>query len=729
MPRLSNRDAKLQQQLVRSELPAYSGYGTADWLRALVQSNRAARALRVDSNGLVDWLYQWWQTAQGWVAAFIVGVTTAVVAFLVDVSVETVSDWKTGRCSGGFFTNKRACCLLDGGECSYWKPWARNFGSGYFIYVSSALVFGIIASGLSMTTKRDLVVSQPSGESDSEGSSSLGMKSESPLVAKTMYLATGSGIPEIKSILSGFDIPHLLGFKVLVVKSIGAIFAVATAMCLGKEGPFVHISTCIGYLAATCLPQYADNAMKMREMLSVACSAGLSVAFGAPIGGVLFSYEETSTYFPRRVLWRAFLCSLVAAVVLKELNPTGTGKLVLFETNYGVDYDAKHYIVFILLGVCGGIFGGVFCYANYLWSKTFRQIPIIKKHPVFEVCLVVLVTALLQFPNPLIRETGDKVMEQLLVDCNNVEEDWICGEEAKTHGKEMYYTWLVSGTFIKLLLTIVTFGCKVPSGVIIPALDAGALFGRMIGQLISGISPGIFAMVGSAAFLAGVSRMTVSLTVIMFELTGEVNFIPPFMVAILTAKWVADSISADGVYDLAQHLAGHPFLDAEIALEKVSTHSDPKGAQVVRNLLPRQGDGSPLILQVTNERHANTAYLGRQLAEANRRKILEAGFAMVNGSGICCGYVSAEGLATALGATDKAAVAELGSMINLASDEYAAFVDPNPLCISESMPIEYAIEMFSKLGLSYVAVVADESARFVGLVTKKGLLRYLDSLD
>jgi len=36
-------------------------------------------------------------------------------------------------------------------------------------------------------------------------------------------------------------------------------------------------------------------------------------------------------------------------------------------------------------------------------------------------------------------------------------------------------------------------------------------------------------MLGASAFLAGVSRMTVSLTVIMFELTGEVEFIPPFM--------------------------------------------------------------------------------------------------------------------------------------------------------------------------------------------------------
>jgi len=106
----------------------------------------------------------------------------------------------------------------------------------------------------------------------------------------------------------------------------------------------------MGYLVASLFPKYRDNGRKMREMLSAACAAGLSVAFGAPIGGVLFSYEEISTYFPRKVLWRAFLCSAVAAMVLKGLNPTGTGKLVLFETNYGTSYGAVHYLVFVVLG-------------------------------------------------------------------------------------------------------------------------------------------------------------------------------------------------------------------------------------------------------------------------------------------------------------------------------------------------------------------------------------------
>jgi chloride channel 3/4/5 len=271
---------------------------------------------------------------------------------------------------------------------------------------------------------------------------------------------------------------------------------------------------------------------------------------------------------------------LFAAVVLKALNPIGTGKLVLFETNYGVDYHPVHYFIFIFLGMVGGLFGGVFCQANFLWSKSFRKYSIISNHPVFELSLVVLVTALLQYPNPLTREPGDVIIKNLLVDCRHPEGSWICSQEA-LEDKSRYYGWLIYGTAVKLILTIITFGCKVPSGIIIPALDAGALFGRLIGQLIPDISPGIFAMVGAAAFLAGISRMTVSLTVIMFELTGEVDYIPPFMIAILVAKWVADALSSEGVYDLAQTVLGHPFLDLERALSIVRDQGS-----LVEDLIP-----------------------------------------------------------------------------------------------------------------------------------------------
>jgi chloride channel 3/4/5 len=67
------------------------------------------------------------------------------------------------------------------------------------------------------------------------------------------------------------------------------ILAVASGMSLGKEGPLVHVACCVGQIIPSFFPKYAKNEAKRREMLSVASATGVSVAFGAPIGGVVFS--------------------------------------------------------------------------------------------------------------------------------------------------------------------------------------------------------------------------------------------------------------------------------------------------------------------------------------------------------------------------------------------------------------------------------------------------------
>lgn len=442
--------------------------------------------------GLRNKFISWFDSASGWIAAALIGTLTASVAFVVDIAEATVSDWKTGYCSRNPFLSREACCqdktpfLGATAEpavvCHDFKDWSADYATSFSVYVGFALAFGIISASATMLTKSTLPATSPgagdeSGDKDSSQPSTGG---------KSMYMAAGSGIPEIKTILSGFLIPNFLDVKVLIVKGFGAIFAVATGMTLGKEGPFVHISTCCAYQVAKWFPKYRNNGRKMREMLAAGCASGLSVAFGAPIGGVLFAYEEISTYFPRKVLWRAFLCSLTAAMVLKALNPTGTGKLVLFETNYGTTYSPIHYLIFVLLGIAGGLFGGAFCRLNYLWSRWFRSYSIIKDYPVFEVFLIVAATALIQYPNPVIREPGDTIIKNLLVDCGDdlSSKTWVCENEARTDGSWDYIGWLIYGTLSKLILTIITFGIKVPSGVIIPALDAGALFGRLIGQWI-----------------------------------------------------------------------------------------------------------------------------------------------------------------------------------------------------------------------------------------------------
>jgi chloride channel 3/4/5 len=71
--------------------------------------------------------------------------------------------------------------------------------------------------------------------------------------------AAGSGIPEIKTILSGFVIHGYLGARVLITKSIGLALSVASGLSLGKEGPFVHIASCIGNIISRYVSKYENN--------------------------------------------------------------------------------------------------------------------------------------------------------------------------------------------------------------------------------------------------------------------------------------------------------------------------------------------------------------------------------------------------------------------------------------------------------------------------------------
>ena len=678
-----------------------------------------------------------------------IGTLTACVAFIVDIGVATASDWKAGYCKWSVFSSRESCCadrspLVIFGEtnenCSAWHEWSNNFGHQFGIYIGFALLYGIISGSVTMTTKKAMPAAAP-GKGDKFHSELFkgkmkGIAQDEPNetpdaqvpAGKSMYLAAGSGIPEIKTFLSGFIIPHFFDFKVLVVKAVGSVFAVSTGMCLGKEGPFVHISACVAYLVAIRFPKYRENGRKMREIVSAGVASGLSVAFGAPIGGVLFAYEEISTYFPRKVLWRAFICSLFAAMTLRALNPTGTGKLVLFETDYGTSYKASHYLVFVVLGIAGGLFGGVFCKANFLWSRTFRKYDIIKNHPVFEVFLVVLATSLIQFPNPLTREPGDVIIKNLLVNCEDggVKGSWVCEQEAGAD-RSKYFGWLVYGTLAKLILTIITFGIKVPSGIIIPALDGGAFFGRLVGQAVPSISPGIFAMVGAGAFLAGVSRMTISLAVIMFELTGELEFIVPNMIGIMVAKWIADALEKEGVYDLAQTVLGHPFLDMDDALQ-----ISQQDSHLVEELIPPAQTMKEITVDVPPINRVPRRMLEEKLEQLKHRGLMDAGLVLVQ-NGMLQGYLAEGELEFGLtelgkGHSEAALVRLLGTPMQDDEFDMSAFVDRTPLTVCAKAPMEFAIEMFGKLGLRHLIVVEEGSGKVVGVIIKKRLVVWLDGL-
>lgn len=133
-------------------------------------------------------------------------------------------------------------------------------------------------------------------------------------------------------------------------------------------------------------------------------------------------------------------------------------------------------------------------------------------------------------------------------------------------------------------LGLVTYGIAVPSGLFIPVILAGATYGRIVGTLlgpISDLDPGLFALLGAASFLGGTMRMTVSVCVILLELTNDLLMLPLVMLVLLISKTIADSFNK-GVYDQIVVMKGLPFMEA---------HAEP----YMRHLVASDVVSGPLI--------------------------------------------------------------------------------------------------------------------------------------
>jgi chloride channel 3/4/5 len=383
------------------------------------------------------------------------------------------------------------------------------------------------------------------------------------------YSAAGSGVAEVKVINSGFVLHGYLGLKTLVIKTIALIFSISSGLSLGKEGPYVHIATCVGNICCRLFAKYNQNDGKRREVLSASAASGVAVAFGAPIGGVLFSLEEVSYYFPPKTLFRTFFCCIAAALSLKFLNPYGTGKIVLFEVRYLSDWEFFEVFIFILLGIMGGALGALFIKASSLWARSFRRIPLIKRSPMFEVLLVALVTGVISFWNRYTKLPVTELLFELTTPCTGESKSrtGLCPQEDNILEVVQY---LLVAFVIKSFLTVVTFGIKVPAGIYVPSMVVGGLMGRIVGHVVqywaannptmflfnscdisgmeSCVTPGVYALVAAGATMCGVTRLSVTLAVILFELTGSLDHVLPFSLAILCAKWTADAIEPRSIY-------------------------------------------------------------------------------------------------------------------------------------------------------------------------------------
>ncbi|XP_046735055.1 H(+)/Cl(-) exchange transporter 4 isoform X6 [Diprion similis] len=665
----------------------YDDFHTIDWQRDIARDRMRHRYIvKKKHDSMWDLIKGAHDAWSGWLCVLFVGLFTGVAAGVIDIGASWMTDLKFGICPQAFWLNKEQCCwsynetTFDGGNCS-----------------------------------------------------------------------------QIKTILSGFIIRGYLGKWTLIIKSVGLILSVSAGLSLGKEGPMVHIACCIGNIFSYLFPKYGRNEAKKREILSAAAAAGVSVAFGAPIGGVLFSLEEVSYYFPLKTLWRSFFCALIAAFVLRSINPFGNEHSVLFFVEYNKPWIFFELVPFVMLGIMGGIIATLFIKANLYWCR-YRKTSKLGQYPVTEVLVVTVATAIIAYPNPYTRMNTSQLIYLLFSQCGVSNADMLCDYdrnftdvnsaiEIAAAGPRVYQAvWLlVLALILKLIMTIFTFGMKVPCGLFIPSLCLGAIMGRIVGigmeQLaykyphiwvfseecstgVDCITPGLYAMVGAAAVLGGVTRMTVSLVVIMFELTGGVRYIVPLMAAAMASKWVGDALGKQGIYDAHIGLNGYPFLDSKDEFQHTSLAADvmqPKRNEAL-NVLTQDSmtvddvdtllketehNGFPVI--VSRESQYLVGFVLRRdlnLAIANARRLMEG----ITGQSLVI-FTSGSNVQT-----HGPPPLKLKKILDMA-----------PITITDQTPMETVVDMFRKLGLRQTLVT--HNGRLLGVITKKDVLRHVKQLD
>ncbi|CAC9436470.1 putative CLC-type chloride channel [Leishmania infantum JPCM5] len=481
-------------------------------------------------------------------AAMACGIVLGCLGVFSDACAHWVSAFRSGICANFFWLGRNMCCV-DSRECGEYYSWGEFFlGRDNHVVAFVDFVMYVSFSTMAAVTAAYLC------------------KTYAPY-------ASGGGIAEVKTIVSGHHVKRYLGGWTLITKVVGMCFSTGSGLTVGKEGPFVHIGACVGGIISGALPSYQQEA-KERELITAGAGGGMAVAFGAPVGGVIFALEDVSTSYNFKALMAALICGVTAVLLQSRVDLWHTGRIVQFSVNYQHNWHFFELPMFAAIGCFGGFIGSTFSVVNLhvgRWRKRH-----LRQWRIVEVAVVAAVTAVVNFLTPY----GSGSMLELLGDCFQDCTPNGTIEMCEDSDMRAFFSLLVTAT-AKFAMFSYTVGTFLPAGILVPSLTIGALYGRAFGMMFRALQetyassyiftecydqdlcviPGVYAIVGAAAMLTGVTHMTICLAIIMFELTGSLEYMVPVIVGILCAKAAGEAVGVKGTYEIGIEENKLPYLD------------------------------------------------------------------------------------------------------------------------------------------------------------------------
>ena len=83
--------------------------------------------------------------------------------------------------------------------------------------------------------------------------------------------------------------------------------------------------------------------LNRRNFISAGAAAGVASAFGAPVGGLLFSMEEVSSFWDMKLSWQIFFCAMISTFTTDLFDSSFRG--FVYQGNFGI-FKAEQYILF-----------------------------------------------------------------------------------------------------------------------------------------------------------------------------------------------------------------------------------------------------------------------------------------------------------------------------------------------------------------------------------------------
>lgn len=573
--------------------------------------------------------------------------------------------------------------------------------------------------------------------------------------------AGSSGAPENKGWLNGSTLAGFFTARNMAVRAAAVPLANAAGYPVGREGPSVTMGSNLAFLvtraiARPLVEQWVDvddsgtchtpalvldeerlsHAQRVAGAVGGACA--MAMIFDAPVGGVLYMFEEiTVTSWPLELTFRAFagtmICTMVSYCML-DFCGTSLKAFVLYEWSARQNvWDWWDMPGFVLIALILGPFSAYHT-RMALAVGNFRQ----QKHaelqrwqPYAKMVEAVLYALFCGCVCGLV---------SLLATCDvhykkqpHVELDYVrynCEEGAYNSVASLLLTTsegavrrlfstkntgdiypmntglaLVAYTVLNICMT----GVPVPSGNFTGTMLIGGLVGRFVGATVrlswrEGehlTSTGVYAMVGSAAMLCGFKQMSLAVVVFIVEAGNDLSLTTPLMMSVTISLLLNKLILKSG-------------FDEEQIVRKKIPFLPP---------LPPPGL-SRVVAADLCELLPATAVLSPDASVASVRDALEqlevSSFPVVRGTGVCVGFVTRLRLESALIAISGTSPGGVLAVTRL--------MDPVPYMIPEDAFVPGFYALFAKAGANVVCVVSAEG-EFRGMITRNSVIAAARQLE